>query len=282
MRDHFPKNLNNEKCSSCSSQIEAMPNFCLLSSTPSNGKKDERQYTADVVREHLVPNKPGEAFLRAMSGDVHHGIPNGRLSALVEAVRLVGDAKRAYIQQAATAAHLAKAACELHRVCRHDRSDPRLENVHKVWKAQPSFGASDAYDELATVCGRIVRQHRNYTVDPRLHSKEQADFNEVQSLEDEPPHGSQSTDLNSAEDIHPSNSGSLAEGQAAVSMRVPRTLLPDQMPLFWIGSCPQPPEARFQRQATHSTSAKDAIRELDKEAMGRCEDIRRTVRKMGK
>lgn len=97
-----------------------------------------------------------------MSGDVHHGIPNGRLSALVEAVRLVGDAKRAYIQQAATAAHLAKAACELHRVCRHDRSDPRLENVHKVWKArefgadphtsphaqapapEPSFGASDA------------------------------------------------------------------------------------------------------------------------------------------
>ncbi|WVQ86337.1 hypothetical protein IAS59_000043 [Cryptococcus gattii] len=51
--------------------------------------------------------------------------------------------------------------------------------------------------------------------------KEQADFNEVQSLEDEPSHGSQSTGLNSAEDIHPSNSGSLAEGQAAVSMVFP-------------------------------------------------------------
>ncbi|KIR59479.1 hypothetical protein I314_04465 [Cryptococcus bacillisporus CA1873] len=45
--------------------------------------------------------------------------------------------------------------------------------------------------------------------------------NEVQSLEDEPPHGSQSTDLNSAEDIHPSNSGSLAEGQATGSVIFP-------------------------------------------------------------
>ncbi|WVQ86336.1 hypothetical protein IAS59_000042 [Cryptococcus gattii] len=124
MRDHFPKNLNNEKCSSCSSQIEAMPNFGLLWAFPqldlpldllTNGKKDERQYTAEVAREHLVPSKPKDAFLRAMSGDVHHGIPNDRLSALVEAVRLDGDAKRTYIQQATTAAHLAKAACELHR-----------------------------------------------------------------------------------------------------------------------------------------------------------------------
>lgn len=96
--------------------------------------------------------------------------------------------------------------------------------------------------------------------------------NEVQSLEDEPPHGSQSTDLNSAEDIHPSNSGSLAyvNGSNAclpyqkpnvefflqrrsgnrirdiscgnpssqlnvLPKRVLRTLLPNQMPLFWIG-----------------------------------------------
>lgn len=108
-------------------------------STPSNGKKDERQYTAEVAREHLVPSKPKDAFLRAMSGDVHHGIPNDRLSALVEAVRLDGDAKRTYIQQATTAAHLAKAACELHRVCRNDRSDPRLENVHRSLQGTPIF-----------------------------------------------------------------------------------------------------------------------------------------------
>ncbi|KAE8538378.1 hypothetical protein D1P53_004732 [Cryptococcus gattii VGV] len=160
-------------------------------STPSNGKKDERQYTAEV------PSKPKDAFLRAMSGDVHHGIPNDRLSALVEAVRLDGDAKLTYIQQAATAAHLAQAACELHRVCRHDRSDPRLDNVDKSLEGTTIFwsiGCVITSAERPKEGGLSLLLKRN----------------EVQSLEDEPSHGSQSTGLNSAEDIHPSNSGSLA------------------------------------------------------------------------
>ncbi|UOH83742.1 hypothetical protein LQV05_006479 [Cryptococcus neoformans] len=104
----------------------------LKVSGPKNGKKDGRQYTVKVVREHLVPVEPKQAFLRAMAGDTNHNIPNDRLCALVEAVRLDGDAKRVYVQQAATAAHLVEATCELHRVCRqNDRSDPRLQNAHR-------------------------------------------------------------------------------------------------------------------------------------------------------
>ncbi|XAO22049.1 hypothetical protein I312_100812 [Cryptococcus bacillisporus CA1280] len=108
-------------------------------------------------------------------------------------------------------------------------------------------------------------------------SKEQADFNEVQSLEDEPPHGSQSTDLNSAEDIHPSNSGSLAEGQATGSGATDSSSQPDASfldrrinPIILPISSPAlASRSPIQRQATPSTSARDVIRGWGKEAMER-------------